>query len=48
MLVGGEAPGLLAVGVKTIADAWPLQVTDVARVGEDIRVDARIGSAKEG
>jgi diaminohydroxyphosphoribosylaminopyrimidine deaminase/5-amino-6-(5-phosphoribosylamino)uracil reductase len=48
MLVGGEAPGLLALGVKTIADAWPLQVTDVARVGEDIRVDARIGSAKEG
>ena len=42
-LIGGEAPGLLAAGVKTISDAWPLRIERVTRVGGDIRVDARLG-----
>jgi diaminohydroxyphosphoribosylaminopyrimidine deaminase/5-amino-6-(5-phosphoribosylamino)uracil reductase len=39
-LIGGEAPGLLNDGVKTLADAWSLRIERVQRVGEDIRIDA--------
>jgi diaminohydroxyphosphoribosylaminopyrimidine deaminase/5-amino-6-(5-phosphoribosylamino)uracil reductase len=38
-LVGGDAPGLLASGVKTLTDAWELEITGVRRVGEDICVE---------
>lgn len=44
-LVGGDAPGLLSSGVKTIADAWSLDVENITRVGTDIRIDARPGRA---
>ena len=40
-LIGGDAPGVFATGVKTLADAWELDVTNTRRVGADIRVDAR-------
>ncbi len=39
-LIGGEAPGLLASGAKTITDAWALEIIDVARVGDDLRISA--------
>jgi diaminohydroxyphosphoribosylaminopyrimidine deaminase/5-amino-6-(5-phosphoribosylamino)uracil reductase len=41
-LVGGDAPGLFASGVKTLADAWGLRVEDISRVGTDIRIDASL------
>ena len=40
-LIGGDAPGLLATGAKTITDAWDLEIERIERVGDDIRVDAR-------
>jgi diaminohydroxyphosphoribosylaminopyrimidine deaminase/5-amino-6-(5-phosphoribosylamino)uracil reductase len=40
-LIGGDAPGMLNDGVKTLADAWHLRIDDVRRVGRDIRIDAR-------
>jgi riboflavin biosynthesis pyrimidine reductase len=39
-LIGGEAPGLLNDGVKTLTDAWRLRIERVQHVGEDIRIDA--------
>ena len=39
-LIGGDAPGLLASGAKTIADAWSLLIEDVERVGDDLRIEA--------
>jgi diaminohydroxyphosphoribosylaminopyrimidine deaminase / 5-amino-6-(5-phosphoribosylamino)uracil reductase len=39
-LIGGDAPGLLSNGVKTIADAWRLSIIDVRRVGDDICIEA--------
>lgn len=39
-LIGGDAPGLLASGVKTIADAWDLGIERIDRVGDDLRIDA--------
>jgi diaminohydroxyphosphoribosylaminopyrimidine deaminase/5-amino-6-(5-phosphoribosylamino)uracil reductase len=39
-LIGGEAPGLLNDGVKTLADAWSMQIDRVRRVGADLRIDA--------
>jgi len=42
-LVGGEAPGMLGTGVKTIADAWDLSIERLSMVGPDLRVDARPG-----
>jgi len=39
-LIGGDAPGLLASGAKTIADAWEIEVTDITRVGDDLRIEA--------
>lgn len=40
-LIGGDAPGLLASGAKTITDAWRLEIENIARVGDDVRIDAR-------
>ena len=42
MLIGGDAPGLLNDGVKTLTDAWGLQIEDVRSVGDDLRIDARL------
>jgi diaminohydroxyphosphoribosylaminopyrimidine deaminase/5-amino-6-(5-phosphoribosylamino)uracil reductase len=39
-LIGGEAPGLLNEGVKTLTDAWPVRIDRVRRVGADLRIDA--------
>jgi diaminohydroxyphosphoribosylaminopyrimidine deaminase/5-amino-6-(5-phosphoribosylamino)uracil reductase len=41
LLIGGDAPGLLHTGVKTLADAWRIRITSVRRVGRDVRVDGR-------
>lgn len=40
-LIGGEAPGVLNDGVKTLSDAWELDIDAVTRVGMDVRIDAR-------
>jgi diaminohydroxyphosphoribosylaminopyrimidine deaminase / 5-amino-6-(5-phosphoribosylamino)uracil reductase len=40
IVIGGDAPGLFANGVKTLDDAWHLRITDVRRVGDDICVEA--------
>lgn len=40
-VIGGDAPGLFSSGVKTLADAWHLEIRTVTRVGDDIRIDAR-------
>ena len=39
-LIGGDAPGLLASGAKTVADAWELEIERIERVGDDLRIDA--------
>ncbi len=47
-LIGGDAPGLLNDGVKTLTDAWELEIENIRTVGEDLRIDARpkpIGAA---
>jgi diaminohydroxyphosphoribosylaminopyrimidine deaminase/5-amino-6-(5-phosphoribosylamino)uracil reductase len=41
-LIGGDAPGLLSAGVKTLADARRLSIDGVSRVGADVRIDARL------
>lgn len=41
MLLGGDAPGMLSAGAKTLADATRLRIERVSRVGEDVRIDAR-------
>jgi diaminohydroxyphosphoribosylaminopyrimidine deaminase/5-amino-6-(5-phosphoribosylamino)uracil reductase len=41
-IIGGDAPGAFASGVKTIAEAWDLEVEDMTRVGADLRIDARM------
>jgi diaminohydroxyphosphoribosylaminopyrimidine deaminase / 5-amino-6-(5-phosphoribosylamino)uracil reductase len=40
-LIGGDAPGLLNDGVKTLTDAWELEIENVRTAGEDLRIDAR-------
>lgn len=40
-LVGGDAPGILGWGVKTLADAWELEIVGVERIGDDLRLEAR-------
>lgn len=40
-LIGGDAPGFLASGVKTLADAWDLRIERTVRVGADLCVSAR-------
>jgi diaminohydroxyphosphoribosylaminopyrimidine deaminase/5-amino-6-(5-phosphoribosylamino)uracil reductase len=46
-LLGAGPAALGDAGMSTIADALRLQVTDVARVGDDVRIDARVGRAPE-
>jgi diaminohydroxyphosphoribosylaminopyrimidine deaminase/5-amino-6-(5-phosphoribosylamino)uracil reductase len=41
-IIGGDAPGLFTNGVKTLTDAWSVDVTDVRRVGDDICIEARV------
>ena len=40
-VIGGDAPGLFAHGVKTLTDAYALDIVGVTRVGDDIRIEAR-------
>lgn len=40
-LIGGDAPGVLGWGVKTLADAWQLELVGIERVGDDLRLEAR-------
>ncbi|MEX0875220.1 MAG: bifunctional diaminohydroxyphosphoribosylaminopyrimidine deaminase/5-amino-6-(5-phosphoribosylamino)uracil reductase RibD [Actinomycetota bacterium] len=40
-LIGGDAPGLLNDGVKTLTEAWNVRIEGVRRIGDDIRIDAR-------
>ena len=42
ILIGGDAPGLFNDGVKTLSDAWGLQIENVRAVGDDLRIDARL------
>ena len=40
-IIGGDAPGLFSNGVKTLTDAWQMEIEHLTRVGHDIRIDAR-------
>jgi diaminohydroxyphosphoribosylaminopyrimidine deaminase/5-amino-6-(5-phosphoribosylamino)uracil reductase len=40
-IIGGDAPGAFASGVKTLSDAWDLEIETLRTVGTDIRIDAR-------
>lgn len=40
-VIGGDAPGLFSSGVKSLSDAWGLEIESVERVGEDIKVISR-------
>ena len=46
-LLGAGAPALGEAGMSTISEALRLQVIDVARVGADVRIDARVTRAAE-
>lgn len=46
-LLGAGIAALGPAGIDTIADAIDLEITDVTRVGPDIRVDALIPATKE-
>ena len=46
-LLGAGAHALGAAGINSIADALRLQITEVARVGDDVRIDARVVRAEE-
>jgi diaminohydroxyphosphoribosylaminopyrimidine deaminase / 5-amino-6-(5-phosphoribosylamino)uracil reductase len=39
-IIGGDAPGLFASGVKTLTDAWGLKIERTSKVGQDLRIDA--------
>ena len=41
-LIGAGASALADAGMSTIAEALRLEVTDVVRVGADVRIDARV------
>ena len=41
-LLGAGAHALADAGMTTIADALRLEVSDVVRVGDDVRIDARV------
>lgn len=45
-LLGPDALALLGTGVKTLDEAWNLQIKHVVRVGADIRIDAIPGEAR--
>ena len=40
-IIGGDAPGLFRDGVKTLTDAWQMEITSVTRVGDDIKIEAK-------
>jgi diaminohydroxyphosphoribosylaminopyrimidine deaminase/5-amino-6-(5-phosphoribosylamino)uracil reductase len=40
-IIGGDAPGAFASGIKTITEAWCVAIDDVVRVGDDVRIEAR-------
>jgi diaminohydroxyphosphoribosylaminopyrimidine deaminase/5-amino-6-(5-phosphoribosylamino)uracil reductase len=40
-LMGGDAPGAIGVGVKSIAEAWELDIERAERVGADLRIEAK-------
>lgn len=46
-LLGAGAHALGSAGINSIADALRLRITEVARVGDDVRIDARVGRAEE-
>lgn len=46
-LLGAGANALGSVGINSIADALRLRITDVTRVGDDVRIDARTLRADE-
>jgi diaminohydroxyphosphoribosylaminopyrimidine deaminase/5-amino-6-(5-phosphoribosylamino)uracil reductase len=46
-LLGAGAPALADAGMSTLADALRLHLTDVALVGDDVRIDARVVRATE-
>ncbi len=46
-LLGSGASALGSAGINSIADALRLQITEVARVGDDVRIDARVVRAEE-
>ena len=41
-IIGGDAPGAFASGVKTVTEAWNLEIENITRVGDDVRIDARM------
>jgi diaminohydroxyphosphoribosylaminopyrimidine deaminase/5-amino-6-(5-phosphoribosylamino)uracil reductase len=41
-IIGGDAPGLFNAGVKTLVDAWQLRIENVTRIGDDIKIEARL------
>lgn len=46
-LIGGDAPGALTTGAKTLTEAWSLEIERVRRVGDDIAVEARPATGSE-
>jgi diaminohydroxyphosphoribosylaminopyrimidine deaminase/5-amino-6-(5-phosphoribosylamino)uracil reductase len=46
-LLGAGPAALGDAGMSTIAEALRLEVIDVARVGDDVRIDARVRRAHE-
>lgn len=40
IVIGGDAPGLFATGVKTLTEAHGLRVERTSPVGDDLRIDA--------
>ncbi|MEX2394572.1 MAG: bifunctional diaminohydroxyphosphoribosylaminopyrimidine deaminase/5-amino-6-(5-phosphoribosylamino)uracil reductase RibD [Actinomycetota bacterium] len=40
-IVGGEAPGMFGDGVKTITEAWNVEIEAVTRFGDDLKIEAR-------
>ena len=46
-LLGAGAHALGSAGINSIADALRLRITEVVRVGDDVRIDARVVRAEE-
>jgi diaminohydroxyphosphoribosylaminopyrimidine deaminase/5-amino-6-(5-phosphoribosylamino)uracil reductase len=40
-IIGGDAPGLFSSGVKTLTDAWNLEIERTTRMGDDVKIEAR-------
>jgi diaminohydroxyphosphoribosylaminopyrimidine deaminase/5-amino-6-(5-phosphoribosylamino)uracil reductase len=39
IVIGGDAPGLFADGVKTLEEAWRMRIVRTERVGADVRIE---------